>query len=89
MNLRERLARILHSATRKDRNEPPVVARAVVPHSNIPRQYQPRRPVDEPTVPLPPTQPRYQGMRADVKARNRQVGPQPAKPGTTRAAVGL
>lgn len=82
LHLARTLACILHSANHVKTSPVPAVeatARGVAPVSQA---------VDGPTVPIPPVQPRYQGLRLDMQALNRN--PQPlARRGSTRAAVGL
>lgn len=83
LHLARSLACKLHSANRvktSPTEEPAETATA--------RGVAPAPQVDAPTVPIPPVQPRYQGLRLDMKALNRNAQPI-ARRGSTRSAVGL
>lgn len=89
MNLRKRLARILHNATR---SAPAPAVSSPNAGPTIPAQ-RPRgvvrvAQVDGVTVTLPPVQSPYSGQRPNIRAFNRS-NQQPARRGSTRQAVGL
>ncbi|WP_328344923.1 hypothetical protein [Micromonospora sp. NBC_00421] len=88
MRLLDRLFSKLHPATvhtapNAGPTIPPVRGVARVP-ANTP----PIPPSDEDTTRLPPVQSRYNGLRADVRAVNRNMIPSQRR-GSTRSAVGL
>ncbi|MER7331598.1 MULTISPECIES: hypothetical protein [unclassified Micromonospora] len=97
-SLKSRLARMLQNATRRPDAAaasplnagvvPPArpIGVARVSYANMPSPRQ----VDGPTATLPPMQQRYVSRQhPDMRARNRQAGPTPARRGSVRAAVGL
>lgn len=88
MSLFSRLARKLHPATV---HAAPNAGPAIPPVrgvARVPLNTPPIPPNDEDTTRLPPVQSRYNGLRADVRAVNRNTIPAQRR-GTTRAAVGL
>ncbi len=83
-----RLFRKLHPATAHTVPNAGPATPPVRGVARVPLNTPPIPPTDEDTTRLPPVQSRYNGLRPDVRAVNRNQIPAQRR-GTTRAAVGL